>query len=94
MRGGRLSGDVAFRLHDTHGFPIDLTVEMAAERGVTVDTEGFERGDGASSASRARKDASQRRMSGGDETTYRELVDSVGTDSVHRLRASASNPLS
>ncbi len=36
-------GDVAFRLHDTYGFPIDLTVELAAEYGVRVDREGFER---------------------------------------------------
>ncbi|HEY8922249.1 MAG TPA: alanine--tRNA ligase [Candidatus Limnocylindria bacterium] len=39
---GAISGDDAFRLHDTFGFPIDLTVEIAAERGVTVDREGFE----------------------------------------------------
>jgi alanyl-tRNA synthetase len=37
-----LSGDVAFRLHDTFGFPYDLTVELAAEYGVRVDREGFE----------------------------------------------------
>ena len=37
-----LSGDVAFKLHDTYGFPIDLTVELAAEYGVRVDREGFE----------------------------------------------------
>ena len=37
-----LPGDVAFRLHDTFGFPIDLTVELAAEYGVRVDREGFE----------------------------------------------------
>ena len=35
-------GDVAFRLHDTFGFPIDLTVELAAEYGVGVDRAGFE----------------------------------------------------
>ena len=38
----RLPGDIAFRLHDTYGFPIDLTVEVAAEYGVAVDREGFE----------------------------------------------------
>ena len=39
--GGTISGDVAFALHDTHGFPIDMTLEMAAEHGVSVDEEGF-----------------------------------------------------
>jgi alanyl-tRNA synthetase len=41
--GGFIPGDEAFRLHDTFGFPIDLTVEIAAESGVGVDREGFER---------------------------------------------------
>ncbi|HEX7471952.1 MAG TPA: alanine--tRNA ligase [Candidatus Limnocylindrales bacterium] len=35
-------GDIAFRLHDTYGFPIDLTIELAAEYGVRVDRDGFE----------------------------------------------------
>ena len=39
--GTKLTGDKAFQLHDTYGFPIDLTLEMAAEAGLTVDTEGF-----------------------------------------------------
>ncbi|MEW5989763.1 MAG: alanine--tRNA ligase [Chloroflexota bacterium] len=39
----KLPGEVAFKLHDTFGFPIDLTVELAAEYGVGVDREGFER---------------------------------------------------
>ena len=39
---GTILGVEAFRLHDTFGFPIDLTVEIAAERGATVDREGFE----------------------------------------------------
>ena len=37
-----LAGQIAFRLHDTYGFPIDLTVELAAEYGVRVDRDGFE----------------------------------------------------
>ncbi len=37
-----LPGDVAFRLHDTYGFPIDLTIELAAEHGVRVDRDAFE----------------------------------------------------
>src|SRR5918999_5753020 len=40
--GGVISGADALRLHDTFGFPIDLTIEMAAERGVTVDRAGFD----------------------------------------------------
>lgn len=40
--GGQvLAGAQAFQLHDTYGFPIDLTLEMAAEQGLTVDREGF-----------------------------------------------------
>jgi alanyl-tRNA synthetase len=37
-----LAGDFAFRLHDTYGFPIDLTIELAAEYGVQVDRAGFD----------------------------------------------------
>ncbi len=38
-----ISGEAAFKLHDTYGFPIDLTEVMARERGMTVDTETYER---------------------------------------------------
>jgi len=41
-RGG-ISGEDAFQLHDTYGFPIELTVELAADRGLGVDVDGFER---------------------------------------------------
>ena len=41
--GRQISGDDAFRLHDTYGFPLDLTEVMAAERGLTVDVAAFER---------------------------------------------------
>ncbi len=39
---GRVPGDVAFRLHDTYGFPVELTTEIAAENGVAVDMDGFQ----------------------------------------------------
>ncbi|MBX6390748.1 MAG: alanine--tRNA ligase [Frankia sp.] len=38
-----IGGEAAFQLHDTYGFPIDLTLEMAAEAGLTVDEAGFRR---------------------------------------------------
>lgn len=38
-----LSGEDAFKLNDTYGFPIDLTVEILAERGITVDREGYDK---------------------------------------------------
>ena len=39
----QLPGEVAFRLHDTYGFPVDLTAELAAEYGVAIDRPGFDR---------------------------------------------------
>ena len=74
---GRVSGDVAFRLHDTHGFPIELTMEMAAEVGVEVDTEGFEH-EMAAQRDLARADARRRRQALGDETVYRDLLAQSG----------------
>ena len=41
-KDGVLDGNVAFKLHDTYGFPIEMTVELAKERNLTVDTAGFE----------------------------------------------------
>ena len=40
--GSAVGGDVAFQLHDTYGFPIDLTEEIARERGIEVDRQGFD----------------------------------------------------
>ncbi len=39
--GKALTGDQAFKLHDTYGFPLDLTIEMAEEKGLSVDVDGF-----------------------------------------------------
>ena len=74
---GRVSGEAAFRLHDTHGFPIELTMEMAAEAGVEVDTEGFER-EMTAQREMARADARRRRQALGDENAYRELLTQSG----------------
>lgn len=41
--GGTLSGELAFKLYDTFGFPLELTQELAAEKNVGVDAEGFEK---------------------------------------------------
>ena len=56
----QLSGADAFALHDTYGFPIDLTLEMAAEQGVSVDEQGF-RDLMAAQRDRARADAKAKR---------------------------------
>ncbi|WP_395306823.1 alanine--tRNA ligase [Mycobacterium sp. AMU20-3851] len=74
-----LSGTDAFTLHDTYGFPIDLTLEMAAEAGLTVDEEGF-RGLMAEQRQRAKADAAARKQAHADLSAYRELVDSGPTE--------------
>lgn len=40
--GDVLSGETAFKLYDTYGFPVDLTADISRERGITIDEEGFE----------------------------------------------------
>lgn len=76
--GHQLSGDKAFQLHDTYGFPIDLTLEMAAERGLSVDEQGF-RDRMAEQRQRAKEDARARKQGHGDLSTYRDLLDENGT---------------
>jgi alanyl-tRNA synthetase len=80
-RAGRdvLAGDKAFQLHDTYGFPIDLTLEMASEQGLTVDEEGFRRLM-AEQRQRAKTDAAKRRTGHGDRTVYRDLLALGETD--------------
>jgi len=42
LKGKEIPGDVVFKLYDTYGFPVDLTADIARERGLTVDEKGFE----------------------------------------------------
>ena len=75
--GGRLDGDVAFKLHDTYGFPLELTEEITAERGLGVDLEGF-RAAMADQQDRAR---AARRDAGGAASTgdLRGILEAHGT---------------
>lgn len=71
-----LSGNAAFKLHDTFGFPIDLTKEIAYERGVEVDLEGFEAN---MEAQRERARAAWRGSdAAGTADAYRALIDQHG----------------
>lgn len=69
-----LGGDRAFELHDTYGFPIDLTLEMAEEAGLSVDEAGF-RSLMAEQRARAKADALSRKHAHADLSAYKELVD-------------------
>ncbi|HSX67775.1 alanine--tRNA ligase [Nocardioides sp.] len=70
-------GDKAFQLHDTYGFPIDLTLEMAAEAGLAVDEQGF-RSLMAEQRERAKADARSKKGGHADLTVYRGILDSNG----------------
>ncbi|GAA1907796.1 alanine--tRNA ligase [Streptantibioticus ferralitis] len=74
---GVLPGDKAFLLHDTWGFPIDLTLEMAAEQGLSVDEEGFRRLM-KEQRERAKADAKAKKTGHADLSAYREVADTSG----------------
>lgn len=76
--GTVLSGDKAFLLHDTWGFPIDLTLEMASEQGLSVDEEGFRRLM-KEQRDRAKADARGKKQGHADLSAYREVADRSGT---------------
>jgi alanyl-tRNA synthetase len=75
--GTLLSGDKAFALHDTYGFPIDLTLEMASEEGLSVDEEGFRRLM-TEQRERARADARAKKGQQGAAGAYRDIADKIG----------------
>jgi alanyl-tRNA synthetase len=72
-----LGGDQAFALHDTYGFPIDLTLEMASEQGLSVDEDGF-RALMAEQRARAKADAKSKKGNHADTTVYRSALDAHG----------------
>jgi alanyl-tRNA synthetase len=76
-RRKKLPGDKAFQLHDTYGFPIDLTLEIAAEAGLGVDQEGFRRLM-TEQRERAKADAAARKTGHADLSAYRSILDSGG----------------
>ncbi|MFM2077899.1 MAG: alanyl-tRNA synthetase, partial [Actinomycetota bacterium] len=73
-----LTGSTAFLLHDTYGFPLELTEEIAGERGVAVDTAGFN----TEMAQQRERAKSARKGTGADDDRldgYREVVEQFGT---------------
>ncbi|HEY5890341.1 MAG TPA: alanine--tRNA ligase [Acidimicrobiia bacterium] len=72
----KLSGETVFKLHDTYGFPIDLTREIATERGIEVDVDGFEL------AMKEQRRRARAAWKGGDAAAaadlYRGLLDAAG----------------
>ena len=72
-----LSGEKVFELHDTYGFPYDLTLEMATEAGISIDAEGFKRLM-LEQKNRAKADAKERKQGLADVQQYRALADLAG----------------
>jgi alanyl-tRNA synthetase len=72
-----LPGARAFQLHDTYGFPIDLTLEMAAEQGLSVDEEGFRRLM-SEQRQRAKLDAKDKKTGNTDISVYASLLEQAG----------------
>ncbi|MEV4014030.1 alanine--tRNA ligase [Nonomuraea angiospora] len=75
--GTTLSGDQAFQLHDTYGFPIDLTLEMASEHGLKVDEEGFRRLM-KEQRERAKADAAAKKTGNADISVFGQLLEKAG----------------
>jgi alanyl-tRNA synthetase len=76
-RRKKLPGAKAFQLHDTYGFPIDLTLEIAAEANLAVDVSGFQELM-AQQRKRAKADAAARKTGHADLSAYRTVLDAGG----------------
>ncbi|HET7273535.1 MAG TPA: alanine--tRNA ligase [Longimicrobiaceae bacterium] len=80
---GTISGSDAFRLYDTFGFPLDLTELMAAERGYTVDVEGFE-DELETQRRRSRRDRAASGAGGADDPLASGWEDVPGSEAVEQ----------
>lgn len=76
-KSSMLVGETAFKLHDTYGFPFDLTLEMAVESGLNVDEEGFRRLM-KEQKDRAKADAKVKKSGHTDLSEYRKIIDTFG----------------
>jgi len=74
---GTIRGDQAFQLHDTYGFPIDLTLEMAAEQGLAVDEPEFRRLM-ARQRQRAKEDAAGKKTGNADISVFAAILERSG----------------
>ncbi len=76
VEGAILPGRVAFTLHDTHGFPLELTREITLERGVDVDEAGF--AEAMADQKQRAKDARKRDGAAVDVPLFQEIIDEFG----------------
>jgi alanyl-tRNA synthetase len=72
-----LGGEEVFKLHDTYGFPYDLTLEMAKEVGLKIDTDGFQRLM-KEQKDRAKADARAKKSGHTDLSQYKQIADGSG----------------
>ena len=76
-RGDRLSGEIAFRLYDTYGFPSDLTADILRARGIEMDQKGFD------AAMLLQKEGSRKAWTGsgdaGEDDIWRDIAERAGT---------------
>ena len=72
-----LGGEEVFKLHDTYGFPYDLTLEMAQEVGLQIDTDGFQRLM-KEQKDRAKADARAKKSGHTDLSQYKQIADGSG----------------
>jgi len=91
IRGDRIAGATVFKLYDTYGFPVDLTADVARERGLDLDMEGFEHAmaeqkERARAASRfgATEDAAPELEGATDFIGYERLADRTQVIAIYR----------